>query len=332
LSLAAPAQPVLRITEGEDGTTTAEAVVVISNAGGRATNVRFFLYLDENSAVPTTRSKLIDTGRNFQGTIGVQKVVDLRLSFPVPDGYFPTDASLEMAAGRGRGTNLDFRELKIERLIEGNLFWTPVRWGIGGALVVLALTFLAILIRKGQEFPAPNRAIYTASAWSFSDSWATNITVIGGLLTAVLGATDVLGEILPGVSMERFLALSLLFTAIAAGAPLVYIAFGRRETANSTPPVEVTRGTFGGLLAAAAITSVAVFGQLRTIAVLVQLSNSPSTVRAALLIVVAAAGVAVALYAVRSLQWLIRAVESTPAAARMASAPAGPGARAAGAI
>jgi len=336
LSIAAPTEPVLAVTQEEDGTTTAEAVVFVSSAGAEATGVQFSLFADDGGPIQTSSAQVIaseDSDNDFGATIGTGSLVPLRLTFALSESQVPQEAVLVLTAARKLGAQPAVSELTVERTIQQDLFWIPVRWGLFGAVGILVLVFLGILIRKDEKFPAPNSPVHTDAAWSFSDSWATNITVIGALLTTILGATDILNEILPGVSLTRFSALSLVFGVIATGAPLVYILFGHREEVDqSGTKTEVTRGTAGGLIAAAALTSVAVVGQLRTIGLLVQIATSDSTVKATLLGLLIAAGVAIGLYAVRSLLWLIRAKESVPAGARLGTAPAGPSARASGTI
>jgi hypothetical protein len=73
-----------------------------------------------------------------------------------------------------------------------------------------------------------NRPIYAGSAWSFSGSWATNVTTAATLAGAVLAATGSISELLPGVETGRFSLLIALAGAITLAAPLLFGALNYR--------------------------------------------------------------------------------------------------------
>jgi hypothetical protein len=98
------------------------------------------------------------------------------------------------------------------------------------------------------------------SAWSFQDSWASNVTVAGGLLTGILGSSDLLKEVL-GEDAEFSLAVATVGAAIAvaiAGAGALVALATRRKSDDGTRDLF----TPYGLLIAGALTLAAAGGEL----------------------------------------------------------------------
>jgi len=105
--------------------------------------------------------------------------------------------------------------------------WVPVWCGAG-----LDLLFIAALLTFGLRDPGGSgtirgrkildRPLYAASAWTFSGSWATNLTAAGAITAAILTASGTVGEVLPGVETGRFGLLIAAAGAVTAIAPLIF--------------------------------------------------------------------------------------------------------------
>ena len=123
-----------------------------------------------------------------------------------------------------------------------------------GALLVGAVVFF-IFWRKDDSSPsAPLK--YLKDTWSFSDSWVTNVTVAGGLLTGIFGSSDVVTAFL-GKDGKSAVALATVGAAVAVAfvgaGPIVLLATKTKD------------GDFvsvGGLLAACAVTLAGAYGEL----------------------------------------------------------------------
>jgi hypothetical protein len=110
--------------------------------------------------------------------------------------------------------------------------------------------------------------------WDFSQSWAANLTVIGGALTALLSFTGLPDQ---GQLMTRtaYLCLGVLFTAMLVLAPPLF-NFLRRPISVAIPdpenPLNTTglrfQGFVGGFLTATFVLLWGVFGQLITLGIL----------------------------------------------------------------
>jgi hypothetical protein len=126
-----------------------------------------------------------------------------------------------------------------------------------GALVVL----FAVFTVAGNYAPR-DKLQYLDSAYDFKESWASNVTVIGGLLTAVFGSADVVKTFL-GEDADRAIALASVGSAIAVGligAGPIALAAAKRQLDSQAGSPQVF--TVGGLLLATGFIFGGAFGQL----------------------------------------------------------------------
>jgi hypothetical protein len=109
--------------------------------------------------------------------------------------------------------------------------WIPVGFGLALTILLIAAT-----IAFGVPRPSGGTAhrgfwripLYAASAWTFRDSWATNITAIGAVIGTVLTATGSVGDLLPGLDLGRFSLLIALAGGITVFAPLLFSVLNYR--------------------------------------------------------------------------------------------------------
>jgi hypothetical protein len=103
--------------------------------------------------------------------------------------------------------------------------------------------------------------------WDFSKSWASNLTVFGGVLTAVFAAKILPDQAAVGTTAitpvfataAGYTSLSLLFSILIVFAPFVFVAI------RSIPSGANGYGRGAGLLAACWLTLWAVVGELTTV-------------------------------------------------------------------
>jgi hypothetical protein len=167
--------------------------------------------------------------------------------------------------------------------------------------------------RRPESEPVPvkflRRPIYASASWSFKDSWATNITALGGGVGAIAAAAGATSTVFPGVALDRFAILLAFFAAVVVMGPLV---LGLCLPRSDDP--ELVQATGFSLLVAAFVTLVGVGGEIGTIGSLIWLSSPTRDVRMAVLLLPAAAFVVVAWYACRTTVEL--AAHSRPGGAR----------------
>jgi hypothetical protein len=80
------------------------------------------------------------------------------------------------------------------------------------------------VIRNDGEFWKVfwRRPLFASAAWTFKDSWATNVTVGVSATGAILAAFGTVSTLFPGVQLDRFAILMAICGAIIAVAPLVF--------------------------------------------------------------------------------------------------------------
>jgi len=175
-----------------------------------------------------------------------------------------------------------------------------VRFAFFATLLMVLGTYGALFFKE-KALLSPGRRIVAGDAWTPTDSWLTNVSVIGGVFGGAwmtLGASPL--ALLPSDPVTRGAMgiLFLIFAAAAGLAPIVYAAFG----ASSATNLPVTGTVFGYLLAAAA-TIFSFTGQLAALWVYVlAYANGAAPLQQAktwLLVLLALAGAIVAFYVIR---------------------------------
>jgi hypothetical protein len=131
--------------------------------------------------------------------------------------------------------------------------WIPLACGLGLAL----LLFFTMLIFRlpDPDRPDPrngrpqtisyeqfwNKPLYASAGWTFSGSWATNVTTAVAVITTLLAATGTVSELLPGVELGRFSLLIAVAGGIIVAAPLVFgaVNYGFERLDPTTAGVSV---------------------------------------------------------------------------------------------
>ncbi|HZS16221.1 MAG TPA: hypothetical protein VFC09_16655 [Candidatus Dormibacteraeota bacterium] len=124
-------------------------------------------------------------------------------------------------------------------------------WAFAGAFAAALLLSVILLVVLGC---APWRELKgLEKTWSFSESWVSNITIVGGLVTGVFGSSSVVKAL--GSGADSAVALATVGAAIAAA----LIAAGGILVLATKREGEITAG---GLLAACSLTAAGAAGEL----------------------------------------------------------------------
>ena len=138
--------------------------------------------------------------------------------------------------------------VRVHRWVNGIAYLAvPVACGLG-----LWLAFIVAMLLVGLRDPGGgalrgrkilDRPLYAQSTWTFSGSWATNVTTAGAFTAAVLTASRMASEVLPGVEPGRFSLLIVAAGAITAIAPLLFGAlnYNSQRADPTTTGVSVIR-------------------------------------------------------------------------------------------
>jgi len=193
-------------------------------------------------------------------------------------------------------------QFSLSRDLPSSWIW----WPIVGALAALLLTFgalgfgLAKRVTTSQFREWLQDGELLGPAWSFKDSWLTNVAAAGAVLTTILGTSGFLDQVLPGTPTGQFVGLSLVGGAAVAVAPLVYLAWSKWDISSDGKSALESRGSVLGLVLATGVTLFGVFLELGTIGLLVNAADGALPAKAACYLLLIGAAWVVARYAVRS--------------------------------
>jgi hypothetical protein len=127
------------------------------------------------------------------------------------------------------------------RAPEWAYLWGPI--GTGGILAVALVLYIGIIgIPRRRVHPRQTAQLFTgdfwttpfhaSAAWTFSDSWATNITAVGTLIGTLFAATGALDTVIPGYDPNPFIIMNIACGGITVSAPLLfgilYVKYSRR--------------------------------------------------------------------------------------------------------
>src|SRR5215469_4248343 len=244
VALASAATPVplsgtadaLTQSASDPGTWTTTAY--LNTAALCAEPVTFALQLTPSSGMPVPAAPVTSVTANCGAGEAASPITAVRLTASLPE--VPQSATLVVTPSPV--TAASETQLAITLAVHRHVSviqYLVIPAGCGAALAaLLILATVAFGVPRPRRPARPPRSgrrnahldkedfwrrpLYAASAWTWGDSWVTNITAVGTLIGTVLTASSGVAALLPGVDQGRF---SLLF-AIAGGvsiiAPLIF--------------------------------------------------------------------------------------------------------------
>ncbi len=135
----------------------------------------------------------------------------------------------------------------------------PLAWHIPAVALGLALlsVLAGLLLVKGVRARAP----MGIASWDFKTSWATNLTLVGALLTGFLTFAYLPEQQTALLTKPQLHALNLIVTTLVAAAPLLYNLVRTTDSSEAaTPPVP--QGAVWSFALACVLTLWGVIGQL----------------------------------------------------------------------
>jgi hypothetical protein len=160
----------------------------------------------------------------------------------------------EVLVGGPTGQVASFVVDAILKPAPGSPEWSAL-WAFPIALAGLLALVICVFIFGPNEAKPKKSLEYLSATWSFKDSWVTNVTLAGGLLTGLFGSTEVVTDIL-GQDAKSSVALAIVGAAFA----VVFVGAGAIILAAT----KSRKGFFtvGGLLVAGATTLAGALGQI----------------------------------------------------------------------
>jgi len=228
---------------------TATGTLLVANASSRPakgiTVTGFFS--DGESAAPTLAEQKV----KIPGGETVPITVSMTWSHDLED-----TGTLVVGAANAPPVSVPFQ---IKEVVPGGVLFRVLLWsGILALFTCLVAHFAIYWGLRPPEIKRPNLGseIDPVQTWTFSGSWASNITALGAILGTVLAATGFLTDVIPGISTGMFVAMSLLFGFLVLVAPVIFTAMYNRAGKPS----------YVGLLTAATFTLWAAIGELASAA------------------------------------------------------------------
>lgn len=171
--------------------------------------------------VPPAGTAVRECGNGTGQFVAVSLVFKLKKPFQT----VPLGATLVVEQPNGTATPTAEMVMIIHRVVsQWQYLWIPMI--CGGILVVcyLALVGTVPLFNTLRNKPAHfwTQPMYASAAWTFQDSWATNIATAGTTIAAVLTGLGTVTTLLPGVQLDRYAVLIGICGAIIVAAPLVF--------------------------------------------------------------------------------------------------------------
>jgi hypothetical protein len=133
-----------------------------------------------------------------------------------------------------------------------------VLWAFGAALLASAAVLFAMLLTN-ERMTFGIGLTHLPTAWSFKDSWATNVTAGVGIVAAVVGSANVVKAFL-GAEAEAAVAVAIVGAAVAAG----FLALGALLV-QTIKHVDSEAPTAVGFVVGASCTLAGAFGELVTL-------------------------------------------------------------------
>jgi hypothetical protein len=187
---------------------------------------------------------------------------------------------------------------------------------VGGAISIAVSTGVAVrLLKLGSQQLTMHMG---QPSWDFTKSWASNLTVTGGVLSTLLVA-GTLPDKTYHLSKQQFAIMTAFCTAIVTLAPLIYNSLRQLMQSQTAPDGSGLqyRGFVWSFLLASGLTLCGVYGQIVVLCFLVdefQIAHLlPTTTTWAFLSALFVVAILLGFYAVQTMYWTVIA-QSIPAA------------------
>lgn len=252
------------------------APVVVGLTGNEIeTDVHLVVGNDGGPGTVTIRLIETSTGRSLPIRLAAEAAFQESVQVSL-QAYAPSTVNLRVSTGRSAvagqvvvqpaAAKAAAAAFETERRPEGT--WMALTLlGFVASMVLVLVTWLAPSDKQARW----SDPVLVDANWSFSTSWATNITGITAALGAVLAATQFVGDVLPGVSLTWFVGMNVFYGVAAAAAAAVFRMGPAPKAASGTGS---PAGSVGGLLAAAWLVLGAALGQVGVLVVMAELADA----------------------------------------------------------
>jgi hypothetical protein len=223
------------LTQSAGDSGTWQTTAYLNTAALCAEPVTFALQLTPSAGKPVPSAPVSGLTANCGAAEAASPITAVKLSFTL--GEVPQSATLVVTPSpvlAASESQLDIT-ITVQRHVSVLQYLViPLCCG-----VVLAVLLILAMMAFGVPRPGRRNArmdtedfwrrpLYAASAWTFGDSWVTNITAVGTLIGTVLTASSGVAFLLPGVDQGRFSLLLAMAGGVSIIAPLIFALLNYR--------------------------------------------------------------------------------------------------------
>jgi hypothetical protein len=217
------------LTQSTADAGTWQTTAYLNTAALCAEPVTFALQLTPSTGMPVPSAAVSGLTANCGAAEAASPITAVKLSFT--PGEVPQSATLVVTPSpvlAASESQLDIT-LTVRRHVSVLQYLViPVCCGAGLAVALIVAMMAFGVPRPGRRNARMDtedfwrRPLYAASAWTFGDSWVTNITAVGTLIGTVLTASSGVAFLLPGVDQGRFSLLLAMAGGVSVIAPVIF--------------------------------------------------------------------------------------------------------------
>lgn len=184
------------------------------------------------------------------GEVSAGEAERLELYFPFAGDNLSRSGSVVVQYGSGPAVakDVDYRFQPRDRYFIGPLIFAALLFAV---LVVV----LSVLVYRRDDDQLRGDLV-SVKGWTFANSWASNVSLVGGISATLLSTTAVF-ERLRFISAEQFAALNLILTGVVLTSPLLIGMTARRVKGRDEDVVRIW-----GFLLSASLSTAAIAGQV----------------------------------------------------------------------
>jgi hypothetical protein len=228
------------------------------DGGGWTTTLGFTNLTDKTIALTAQPRDTTDTGCDLtldENELPQAEHTAVKVTVPAGCKVGGDGIDFTVSAAMGPAPPVTFVVTAAPKPDESKPEWGAL-WAFPISLVVLLVGAVLFMALSTDGRPPGKPLKYLTAAWSFKDSWISNITVLGGLLAGIFGSSDVVKAFL-GDEAESSIALATVGAAVAVafiGAGPVILFATKSKVGDFF--------TVGGLIVASAVTLAGAAGEI----------------------------------------------------------------------
>lgn len=294
----------------EDGVRKGTATVLVGNTGTGNADVTAVLL---QTSLPDSCER-VRLDERAPKSVAPNEVVPIPVTFDVSPDCNDEQGTLlfEATDDATAPTSVQFEFFRDVGSVQ---YWLPL---IGSLVAAVGFALGLVFMRSRDRL---RQTVDMGSAWSFTDSWLTNVTALTAILGTVLTSSGILEDLLPRIAKGQLLAMNVLFGGLVLFAPVIYSALAVWKRDGPTTEF-YPLGRVVGLIVASTASVAGSIGVILTLIIVTAAADTAEWVKYPIVTILAVVGVVVLAYAYVWTKEAIRApATATPSVSQPGTAP-----------